>query len=228
MEPMLIRLQLEKLPKETLEVLRSLSPAGPDADCSGRTADCSRSVQAGPTLFRRTWTLHLEAHVGGPASTDVELVVKGDDQLGPLPQEHTGIAVVACLTRGGRPTALLGGPVDRVAAMPAGPEPVANTPAVVGEVRASGADLADLLPDLLAGHTTMPERCWFGVWDGFGASVIPDAAAPHSTSQTGGCGCWPGQSVRSAPRCAMRRGSRRPTCGGQTTGPGAWPPRSTS
>jgi hypothetical protein len=40
------------------------------------------------------------------------------------------------------------------------------------------ADLADLLPDLVVGHTTTPERCWFGVWDGFGASVIPDDAAP--------------------------------------------------
>jgi hypothetical protein len=39
-------------------------------------------------------------------------------------------------------------------------------------------DLAVVLAEMLAAHTATPERCWFGVWEGFGAlAVPPDAAA---------------------------------------------------
>ncbi len=38
-------------------------------------------------------------------------------------------------------------------------------------------DLAPVLAEVLAGHTAMPERCWFGVWEGYGALAVPQDAA---------------------------------------------------
>lgn len=32
--------------------------------------------------------------------------------------------------------------------------------------------LASCLASVLAGHTSTPDRCWFGVWDGFGDSLV--------------------------------------------------------
>jgi hypothetical protein len=90
-------------------------------------------------------------------------------------------------------------------------------------------DLGIVLADLLAGQTTTPERCWFGIWDGFGASVVPRDATPwfeipHRCMLllTGSI-----RAVGTTSLCMEPFGSRR-TCGGPTTGPGVSPPRSTS
>jgi hypothetical protein len=34
------------------------------------------------------------------------------------------------------------------------------------------------MAELLAAHTATPERCWFGVWEGFGALALPREGSP--------------------------------------------------
>jgi len=39
-------------------------------------------------------------------------------------------------------------------------------------------DLAMVLAEVLAGQTATPARCWFAVWEGFGALAVPKGSAP--------------------------------------------------
>lgn len=63
----------------------------------------------------------------------------------------------------------------------------------LGEVPGRGAPASDVLGEhdgralarLLREHTTTPERCWFGIWDGYGwdrpaaAPTVPRVQLPH-------------------------------------------------
>lgn len=56
-------------------------------------------------------------------------------------------------------------------ATPAG-QPVVARPTTPGPAEARDGELPDpprsALLDLLAGHTSTPDRCWFGLWEGYG------------------------------------------------------------
>ncbi|MFF0739374.1 hypothetical protein ACFYVL_03140 [Streptomyces sp. NPDC004111] len=75
---------------------------------------------------------------------------------------------------------LLGAPA------PYGPQEQAGQAGVWDEMPWEGpapAPVAALLAAVLAGHTRTPERCWYGLWDGYGTyewdAAVPVFATPH-------------------------------------------------